>query len=313
MNAVIPYENMQLDAEEPQLRGVPYDLIPTDSRSLNQDWAEKTFRYAYLFGRNFGSSDWGNTENVQAWIDKALQLQVELRDLGVKKAHEKVISTFREYNVCIPGSVQKPTNMDDILVIINDKDWYTEQQENKQTLIHMVMYGIFRRGYNHWAVKASQDWLFKYKIRIDDKESIDPQAKGSRQKKGFVYRNLVQRASNGIADRIQKNMISNHGQYIAVRNKGITCKFEAKRFHSFDAYVVYPSDTLVNLMRPEDQLKKKIRENINLALKNNITYEDVQKILHECCGKQMTIQDEEKGMIMYAFLLLYFVQCHFYN
>ena len=108
-------------------------------------------------------------------------------------------------------------------------------------------------------------------------------------------------------------MISNHGQYIAVRNKGITCKFEAKRFHNFDAYVVYPSDTLMNLMRPEDQLKKKIRESINLALKNNITYEDVQKILHECCGKLMAIQDEEKGMIMNPFLLLYFVQCNFYN
>ena len=138
MNAVIPYENMQLNTEERQLRGVPYDLIPTDSRSLNQDWAEKTLRYAYLFGHNFGSSNWGNTENFQA-----LQLQGELRELGVKKAHEKAICTFREYNVCISGSNQKPTNMDEILVIINDKYWYAEQQKNKQTLIHMIMYGIF--------------------------------------------------------------------------------------------------------------------------------------------------------------------------
>ena len=283
MNAVIPYENTQLVPEEPQLRSIPYDLIPTESKSLNQEWAEKTFRYAYLFGRDFGSANWGESQNKQAWIDKGLQLQAELRELGVQKAHEKIISLFREYNVFIPGSTQRPTNMDDALVVINDKNWYTENQDSKQALIHMIMYGIFRRGYNHWAVKASQDWLFNYEIRIDENESIkNVQGQNSRQKKGFVYRNLVQRASNAIADRIQKNMISNHGHYISVRNKGISCKFESKHFHHFNAYIVYPKDTLVNLMSPQDQIKKKLRDNITLALKNNITHDDITKIVHEC-------------------------------
>ena len=77
-------------------------------------------------------------------------------------------------------------------------------------------------------------------------------------------------------------MISNHGHYISVRNKGISCKFESKQFNGFDAYIVYPKDTFVNLMSPQDQMKKKLRENITLALKNKITRVDITNIIGEC-------------------------------
>ena len=45
---------------------------------------------------------------------------------------------FRDYLVYMPGSTQLPTNMDDVLVIINNKEWYTTQQDTKQKLIHMI-------------------------------------------------------------------------------------------------------------------------------------------------------------------------------
>ena len=68
----------------------------------------------------------------------------------------------------------------------------------------MITYGIFRQGYNHWAIKVSKEWLFKYKIRFDEKEWNVAASKTTRQKKGFVYTNLVKRASNSISDRIRK-------------------------------------------------------------------------------------------------------------
>ena len=207
LNAVIPYENTQIVTDDSQYKAsIPYDLIPTESKNLNQEWAEKTFRYAYLFGRDFDDAFIRSVnKNMQAWIDKALQLQAELRQLGVQKAHEAVLSIFREYNILIPGSTQRPTNMDDVLVVINDKNWYAEDQHNKQKFIHHIAYGIFREWQNHWAQKTSQDWLFKYKLRIDDTKSVtNVEGKKSGQKKGFVYRNLVQHASNAIADQIQK-------------------------------------------------------------------------------------------------------------
>ena len=121
MNALIPFGTQEFVTQGPELRSVPFNLLPTDSRSLDNDWAEKTFRYAYLFGRQFGTSAWENNNNLQAWIDKALQLQQELRELGVQKAHAKVVMVFREYNITLPDSNQLPTNIDDILVIINNQ------------------------------------------------------------------------------------------------------------------------------------------------------------------------------------------------
>ena len=40
-----------------------------------------------------------------------------------------------------------------------------------------------------------------------------------RKEKGFIYSNLVLRASNSVSDRIQKCMLSCYGEYIAVRKK----------------------------------------------------------------------------------------------
>ena len=88
----------------------------------------------------------------------------------------------------MPDSTQRPTNIDDILVIINDKNWYTTQQDTKQTLIHMISYGIFRQGYNHWAIKVSKEWLFTHKIRIDEKALDVTTSKKTRQKRVCIYK-----------------------------------------------------------------------------------------------------------------------------
>ena len=55
-----------------------------------------------------------------------------------------------------------------------------------------------------------------------------------------------------------------------------------KRFNAFEAYIVYPMDTLLNLMSPQDKLKKTIKENITLALRNKVAFADIMNILNEC-------------------------------
>ena len=193
MNALVPYDTQEFVSQAPEQQSVPYNLLPNDSKSLNNEWAEKTFRYAYLFGKQFGSGTWSNPSNLQAWIDTAMKLQQDLRELGVQKAHEKVVLVFREYNIKMPNSNQLPTNMDDIIAIINDKVWYTTDQEHKQQLIHMITYGIFRSGYNHWAVKACQEWLSKLHLKLDNTDiHYLLHDKKARRKKGFVYTNFVQ-------------------------------------------------------------------------------------------------------------------------
>ena len=85
MNALVPFDTLELLPPVQELTPVPPNLIPTDSKSINYDWAKNTFRYAYLFIRNFSSKDCGENETIQEWIDKALELQAELRELGVAK------------------------------------------------------------------------------------------------------------------------------------------------------------------------------------------------------------------------------------
>ena len=33
-----------------------------------------------------------------------------------------------------------------------------------------------------------------------------------------------------------------------------THRYEAKRFNNFEGYIVYPSDTLLNILNPQDQI-----------------------------------------------------------
>ena len=288
MNALVPYPTQEFVSPTIEYQSVPYNLLPNDSKSLTNEWAEKTFRYAYLFGKEFNCVDWSDPSNLQAWINMALKLQQDLRELGVQRAHEKVVLVFREYNITIPNSKQLPTNMDDIISIINDRVWYTTDQEHKQQLIHMVMYGIFRRGYNHWAVKACKEWLNERHLKLNNTDINDTlDERKVRRKKGFVYTNFVQRASNSIADRVQRQMMSNHGEYISVRYKkkgesNAKHSYEKKHFTSFEAYIVRPTDPLIQLMSQRDKLKKTIRENILLALRNKIEYKEIQNILNVC-------------------------------
>ena len=41
-------------------------------------------------------------------------------------------------------------------------------------------------------------------------------------------------------------------------------------------------DTLLNLMSPQDKLKKNIKDNITLALRNKVAFADIMNILNEC-------------------------------
>ena len=82
-------------------------------------------------------------------------------------------------------------------------------------------------------------------------------------------------------------MISNHGQYIAVRKKNScqnnsTHRYEAKRFNNFEGYIVYPCDTFLIMMNPKEQIKKKIKDSITLALKNEISFQEIEAIVKEC-------------------------------
>lgn len=286
--AIVPikssYTNIDLFPGQP--RYIPSDLIPIDNKSLDEEWARSTFPYARYFSNRFTSEDIQYDSDIQAWMDTAIKLQNELKEMGVNKAHEKIVNIFDEYNVKMPGTMNEgPSNFDDVIAIINDKDWYRAKQDVKRNLIHMVSYGIFRRGHNHWAIHAANEWLQKHHVRIlQNRVGGTQTSKTSRHKKGFVYMNLVHRASNSIADRIQKSMASSHGEFIAVRKKTRSEKydtytFESVRFNQYEGYIVYPKNNLLDLMTPKEKMKKKVVDAIKLALQNTVTLDEIDEIV----------------------------------
>ena len=291
------------------LRQVPIDLIPIDTKGINVSWAEKTYRYAFLFDNSFKSTAYEGPEDLQRWIDIAINLQNELRDIGVSKAHKKIIEIFNDYDVRMQGpNKQRPVNFDDICTIISDKDWYQVNQESKRNLIHMITYGIFRRGYNNWAISECNTWQQKYNITLSEDDSTSRlNEKGKRRKKGFVYTNLVLRASNSVADRVQKNMTSSHGEFISVRkkNKGMY-EYKAMKFNHFDGYIVKPFDSIVNVMTTQQQHLREVSKAITLGIKNGISKEVMKKHIQDIFAETFFSDSQKTSTLLLQSKLKYF-------
>ena len=252
---------------------VPFDLIPVDSKQLDETWATKTFKYAHYFSGDITTKIINDTEDLQTWIGIALDIQLELRAIGLQQAHAKIVDGFRDYGVYLQTSsshMQHPVEFDDIISIISNVNWYKTRQVSKQALIHMVTYGIFRKGYNTWAIEAANEWLNKRNLKL---------TQGKRRGKGFVYCNLVLRASNFIADRIQKCMLACHGEYIGVRQKNSQHEFTKINLNHFEAYIVKPHDMIAEIMSTEEKHIRIIRNAIGLGMKNGVTKKHVQDIL----------------------------------
>ena len=275
---------LQIDTDSIQRdmkHSVPMDLILIDSKQLDEDWARNTFRYAHCFSKEITTTIINKPEDLQKWIDIATDLQLELRTIGLQKAHAKIIEVFKDYGVYLPSTSnekQHPVNFDDVITIISDSYWYQTRQLSKQALIHMVSYGIFRKGYNIWAINAANEWLNKRRIRYI--ESTSTHEKKRRRGKGFVYCNLVLRASNSIADRIQKCMLSCYGEYIGVRQKNRKHDFVKINLNHFEAYIVRPHDMITEIMSAKEKHIRNIRNAIALGMRNEVRKEDVENILN---------------------------------
>ena len=252
---------------------VPFDLIPVDSKQLDETWATKTFQYAYCFSGDITTKIINNTEDLQTWIGIASDIQLELRAIGLQQAHAKIVDVFRDYGVYLQTSSsckQHPVNFDDIISIISNVNWYKTRQISKQALIHMVTYRIFRKGYNTWAIEAANKWLHTRNLKL---------TQGKRRGKGFVYCNFALRASNSIADRIQKCMLACHGEYIGVRQKNSQHEFKKINLNHFEAYIVKPHDMIAEIMSTEEKHVRNIRNAIALGMKNGVTQSHVRDIL----------------------------------
>ena len=70
-----------------EIKEVPVNLLPIDNKKIDENWASSTYKYAHCFSSEFQSEIYRDTEDLQKWISVATALQLELRALGLQKAH----------------------------------------------------------------------------------------------------------------------------------------------------------------------------------------------------------------------------------
>ena len=160
------------------------------------DWEGLTYHYCHLFDSSVTVVRTDDTDALLDWISKANNLQQDLKHKGSHCEITEVIHMEQLYGMVGLYDQQPPTTLNDILSIVRDRDWYAKDMEHKRGIIYMLAYGIFRPGYNQWALKASEEWMHSYKLaygrqRVYSSQSRTTEGTMRRQyeprNKGFVY------------------------------------------------------------------------------------------------------------------------------
>ena len=200
-----------------EAKTVPADLFPVKDIDIYEAWAAHTIQYRSAFKHEEQIAVATQT-HIQEWIQEATALCNELRILGTVKAEEHIIYLCNNvYNLKPLGDVKTFTNMYQVIGKMMDRDFFLKEYNKYLDLLHMFQYGIFRCQFNAWAQDASNEWMTKKNITYGDRTNTIK--KLQKRGKGFVYKLLVNRASNTVCVRLQKLTERMFGEYIIVRAK----------------------------------------------------------------------------------------------
>ena len=193
---------------------VPVDLLPVHTLYLTRNnWAATTFHHWSAFRVGMVPSV-PTEEELNSWKDAAADIMEELKALGVSKAQEKICNMMNSY---FSFEYKKKTfrNLFEVVDMLSDDTFYSNNKDLFRDMIHMFQYGIFRSGYNGWAIDCAHEWMRRRNIVYDDTRM----GKHGRQGKGFVYKLIVNRASDSLCDRLQSMTQRLYSEYIVVRDR----------------------------------------------------------------------------------------------
>jgi hypothetical protein len=211
--------------------------------------------------------------------------------------HELVKRAGTEYGMKLPTNItQSPCNIDDVMTIIENPDWYKANTDSKRRIIHMLAYGMFRQGQNGWAHTAARLWLTNHNVTVGNTHDSrlngnDYSTRQRRQLKGFAYSIIVSKVSNSIADRMSNVCRRAHGEYIAVRKnkRDIDCGYTNISLNGCDAYLVTVPNTSELDMSNRTIKLFQLNCSINEALAAGVTKQEViEKItnIHQQLGRE---------------------------
>ena len=260
---------------------VPSDLIPTACKSITFDYASSTKNWACMFDRHQFQSLFNNEhdpELVKKWQDYMINMQLELRRLGLEHAYKEIVHLFEtQYEIRDPSTKLFPKTYDDVLKIIESPLWYNKNKTKSRNIIWMITYGIFRRNMDRWLQQVANAWTANKNI----KEFRTTQ---HRTGNGFVQQNLLQNASTIIQRRIKGITVSMHNEELCCKRKSekqrkklceklITCS-------GYDVYLYTPASV--------DYAQQQIRQSVMHALQLRIQPNTIVQTVHNEINDYMT-------------------------
>lgn len=203
-------------------RSIDSDLLPMTEKQLTINWAKQTYTNFHLFDKQVTSTSYSTNEDLQRWILTAKKL---MRDIKMKGSHagrnEVVRIASTEYNLFLPHKTgefisepQKPLNIQEVVAIVSNPDWYFSNKLVHQSIIHHLVYGITRKTNNLWLIDAEREWLNTHQVKY-----TYANCKRITDSRGFVYKLMNSTFSNTITKMFKRAMVSKLGEYITVRDK----------------------------------------------------------------------------------------------
>ena len=240
-------------SKEQIIRIVPLKLLPLNERHYTPSWAQQTYCYRYLFNKNVTSQSYRSDAELQDWQFEGIQLMKEIKQIGIAYGRSEIVElAYGHYGMTMPNTTNcRPTNIDDIMTIIEDESWYNNNKVHKQNIIYHLIYGITRSGMNGWMLQQEQKWLREHQIRYDEEEV------GLRKTKlrGFVYSIMNSKFSNSTIKLFKTVMQRKYGEFITVRKPVVSSTsnlvYNVRNFLGCSGYVVHCKDIQDHLVRED--------------------------------------------------------------
>ena len=267
--------SQQIDKMAKQI--VPVNLLPVNLSSLTDKWAYQTY-HCWKHLHSGALPECPTAEDFDKWKEAAKDIVEELKSLGVSKAQDKICAMMKSFFTYEFGN-REFLSMYDVVDFLSDRSFYNDNKDMFRNMVHMFQYGIFRVGFNAWAVDAANEWMDERNISYG-RENIMCRRRG----KGFVYKLIVSRASNSISDRLQGLTERMYQEYIVVRNKrvkkfGNECDIVPYTFnHRFPGYICISKTEPVNANTTNVSFNEEYKQIIELVkhqISRGVSYKQI--------------------------------------
>lgn len=217
---------------------VPLNLLHVNETLYTDTWSKNTYKYHHFFDNLLNESRPQEGEsNLKKWKDKAILMTHEIKQKGMITGKcELCRVATEEYGLTIPGRLDTNshcTDIDDVLCIVTNNNWYYEDINKKRNIIYHFLYGLTRPGNNIWLINAEKQWMEQKGI-VYDYDNLA--SKRKTRIKGFVYSIMHSMFSNYVQKTFRNKMLLHFNEFITVRekvrNKSSNSKYQYQK-HQF--------------------------------------------------------------------------------